>query len=872
MTAAIPQDPLLLLVAYTDGELAAETSAAIEARLAASADLRTQLEEVRALQAGLRTQVPAAPQVLDYEHRRAVLMAAKPLRIRRWVSIRWMAAACLALGMLGLLVSLPAVNMVREGARNSRVIEQLDQAQASAEADEAPTRVAPISSLEGMATPVPSAAAEPGFFALGAGGIAYPSSSESGGRGMSAGDAAGVGGGSDRRIGSNNNQAHAADGEQGEIDGVAINDLKAGNAKESEWALDQDDSRRDGKPDAGAARISEEVAKPVAEKKVATQSAAAGDAPVAAPQAPPPPSITPAARQQEPAVSGPTGQFVRGEDAEKLLAKDKAVWKAVVVTPSAGKPAAPKEKRELQAKVQLDVQEPSETQQRPVFQRIALEDAPVDGQTMLLQARSAGQQLRILPDCLELTPERRPLDPTATFGLATADFQKAFHTVPMTAIADSATLTFAFTADTASFERAMSQLRAGRQVDPTAIRAEHFVNAVPANYPPASGPEAFTLYAEAGPSPFAAGNLTSRTALVSVGAVARPAGVGERRPLALTLAIDCSGSMAQPGGLDRVRAGLSELLERLGDDDSVAVVAFDDRARVVLPATPGAERARIAAAVAGLQASGSTNAGEGLNLAYQLAAESAKPGRESRVLLATDGATLAGEGAAPVLARIAADRARGITLLVVGCGGQQYQGNALDALAAQGDGQHVYVGSDDEARVLFRDKLVPAKLGVLARDAKVQVTWNPQRVTHARLIGFETRRLSARDFRDDRVDAGELAQDSQATALFEVVLVDGGSGPLGTAAVRYLDTRLGTVRELACPLPGSLVRSHLSDRLRVMACSADLAELLGRTWWANQRCATYAGLLAELARCPPSSFREVLRTMTEQAQRLTGEP
>ncbi|MEK7348139.1 MAG: hypothetical protein AABZ94_04645, partial [Candidatus Eisenbacteria bacterium] len=68
---------------------------------------------------------------------------------------------------------------------------------------------------------------------------------------------------------------------------------------------------------------------------------------------------------------------------------------------------------------------------------------------------------------------------------------------------------------------------------------------------------------------------------------------------ALTLAIDSSGSMAHDGGLERVRAGLDELLARLGDDDTVTVTTFGDRARVVLPETPAGERMRIAAAVAG---------------------------------------------------------------------------------------------------------------------------------------------------------------------------------------------------------------------------------------------------------------------------------
>lgn len=842
MSQAASPDPLLLLVAYADGELAPEAIGAIEAQLAASADLRNRLEDVRALQAGLRTHLPAAPRELDHAHRRALLAVVEPLRIQKWRVVRWVAAACLALGMLGLWLT-PSINMVREGARKSRsgIIEQLGQS--SDEADQAPTRVNAMSPTSGGMA-FGSAAPASSFMAIGAGGGGVPVAADHGHAERA--DAESL-------VAAVDSEKESA--EQPELD--VREEAVAGDDKVAGVWLNKDRKPLSGKqtmaaprPPAGVVSNERDTLSVLEKKTDGRQYAAAQKSPASPALVPPPSQTVPSA------VGTVVTNGYMDPAAPEFAAKAKP----------ADQPTSQAQRAQQEGLKQVDGMSPA----KPV----PLEDAAVGGKALLQAVRAKGWQVQPQSDSLVVatTTDRHPLDPTATFGLAKTDFAKAFGTVPMTATADTATLTFAFTADTASFDRARSQLRSGQAVDPAAIRAEHFVNAVPADYPAASGPEAFTLYAEAGPSPFAAGSLAPRTALVSVGAVARPAGADERRPLTLTLAIDCSGSMAQPGGLDRVRAGLAELLAQLGDDDSVAVVAFGDRARVVLPATPGAERQRIAAAVAALQPAGSTNAGEGLSLAYQLAAESAKPGRESRVLFATDGATLAGDGAAPLLERIAADRARGITLIVVGCGGQQYQGAALDALAAKGDGQHVYVGSDDEARALFRDKLVPAKLGVLARDAKVQVTWNPQRVTHARLIGFETRRLTAKDFRNDAVDAGEIAHDTQATALFEVVLADGGSGPLGSAAVRYLDTRLGTVRELACPLPGALVQSHASQRLRLMACSATLADLLGRTWWANQRCATYAGLLAELSRCAPSSFRDDLRQMAEQAQRVTGEP
>lgn len=514
------------------------------------------------------------------------------------------------------------------------------------------------------------------------------------------------------------------------------------------------------------------------------------------------------------------------------------------------------------------------------------------GQVVMQVARGVGLQVTPVDGQLELDRPRGQLDPTATFGYDRETFRALFGSAPMLATVEDARSTFALDAETASYDRARAQVAAGQPIDPSAIRPEQFINAMPMDYPAASGTEAFTLYAEAAPAPFAqplaqpngresdriaggqvaAPAWASRTALVAIGVVARPAGADERRPLRLTLAIDCSGSMGREGGLARVQTGLAELVSHLRADDTVALVAFSDQARLVLPATPGSERARIAATIAGLKADGATNAVDGLGLAYQVAAEGVAPGVESRVVLASDGATLAGPGdlVETVLARVRAHRERGVSLLVVGSGAGSYQAAALERLANRADGQQVFLASDEDAKRIFSGRLLPERLGVLAKDAKVQVTWNPQRVSHARLIGYEQRRLAHTDFRNDAVDAGELSHDAQVTALYEVLLVDGATGPLGSAAVRYHDTRLQQVRELSCPLPGTVLKSQSSDRLRLLACAAETAEWLQKGWWSNVRLPTPERIIAELGRCPQPAARELENLVRGVQQQEAG--
>lgn len=496
---------------------------------------------------------------------------------------------------------------------------------------------------------------------------------------------------------------------------------------------------------------------------------------------------------------------------------------------------------------------------------------PPRGQALVIAARSAGVQLRPAWPVLALERPGQPFDPAWDAGLGRDGFLAAFATRPMAATVEDPRHTVAVDADTASFDLARARLAAGQLPDPLAIRPEHFINAVPGDLPAPSDDQAFALSAEAGPSPLASRLAERRAAwaerlvLVAVSAVGRKPGPDERRPLRLTLAIDCSGSMAQPGGLERLQAGLRELVDGLRPDDRCALVAFGDRARVVLPATPGGEHRRLAEAIAGLRPSGSTNAAEGLVLAYQLAAEQAEAGCESRVLLATDGATLSAGEASGLAERLRQYRERGISLLVVGVGSQSFQAQALGTLANQGDGQFIFLGSDQDAVQAFRTRLMPANLALLARDAKLQVTWNPQRISHARLVGWDARRLAHADFRNDAVDAGEIQQDTRVTALFEVLLAaDGSAGPLGEAQVRYHDLRLGRVQELSCPMPGALLRPQPSQRLRQLAAAAATAEWLQRGWWSNQRCLDAADLRYLISSCS-GPHAGLLKQMVDQA-------
>jgi Ca-activated chloride channel family protein len=229
--------------------------------------------------------------------------------------------------------------------------------------------------------------------------------------------------------------------------------------------------------------------------------------------------------------------------------------------------------------------------------------------------------------------------------------------------------------------------------------------------------------------------------------------------------------MAPAARLPLVRRGLELLAKRLRAQDHVAIVTYAGSSEVVLPPTSGAEPGKILAAISGLWAGGSTNGGAGIRQAYTAAREHFVKGGINRVLLATDGDFNVGTTSEDdLVALIERERESGVFLTVLGVGDDNLKDGTMKKLADHGNGSYCYLDSFQEAaRVLHQQ--AGATLVTIAKDVKLQVELNPARVQRYRLIGYECRALAARDFNDDRKDAGEVGAGHCVTALYEVVPV-----------------------------------------------------------------------------------------------------
>ena len=98
----------------------------------------------------------------------------------------------------------------------------------------------------------------------------------------------------------------------------------------------------------------------------------------------------------------------------------------------------------------------------------------------------------------------------------------------------------------------------------------------------------------------------------------------------------------------------------------------------------------------------------------------------------------------------------------------------MQTLAQAGNGIAGYIDTLDEGRKVF-DQDFNGSVFPIADDVKIQVEFNPARVSEYRLIGYETRMLNREDFNNDSVDAGEVGAGATVTALYEITPVGGRS-------------------------------------------------------------------------------------------------
>ena len=351
--------------------------------------------------------------------------------------------------------------------------------------------------------------------------------------------------------------------------------------------------------------------------------------------------------------------------------------------------------------------------------------------------------------------------------------------------------TFSLHVSDASFRVARAALARGERPAPEKVRPEEFYNAFDYGDPAPTAGEPVACATEQCRHPVLPGRNLVRIA-VRAGSVGRGAG----QPLRLTVLLDNSGSMEREDRRAALGEAVRQLASLLGPADVVSVIGFARTPRLLGDRMDGATAAgKLAGIVDGTPSEGGTNLEAALALAGEVALRQFAGGAQNRIVLLTDGAANLGNANPDSLAkRIESLRRRGVAFDAAGFGTAGMNDTMLERLTRDGNGRYYVVDRVEDAGPAFAAKLAGA-FRPAAENVKVQVRFNPQRVGRYRLIGFEKHRLKKEDFRNDAVDAAELAAEEAGVALYQVELLPGGEGEIGEVGVRFRNVAVGRMVE-----------------------------------------------------------------------------
>lgn len=324
--------------------------------------------------------------------------------------------------------------------------------------------------------------------------------------------------------------------------------------------------------------------------------------------------------------------------------------------------------------------------------------------------------------------------------------------------------TFSVDVDAASYSNLRRFINNGGLPPVDAVRIEEMVNYFDYEYPQPKGNDPVSICTEVSDAPW-----NTRHKLVRIGLQGKKVPTDRLPASNLVFLIDVSGSMNDYNKLPLLVSSFKMLTGQLRREDRVAIVVYAGNAGLVLPSTPGNEKMQIKDALNRLSAGGSTAGGQGIELAYEVAAQHFIKEGNNRVILATDGDFNVGASSDRDMEQLIENKRKsGIFLTVLGFGMGNYKDSKMEVLADKGNGNYAYIDNISEARKVLVNEF-GGTLFTIAKDVKLQVEFNPAKVQAYRLVGYENRMLKARDFNDDTKDAGEMGAGHTVTAFYEVI-------------------------------------------------------------------------------------------------------
>lgn len=334
---------------------------------------------------------------------------------------------------------------------------------------------------------------------------------------------------------------------------------------------------------------------------------------------------------------------------------------------------------------------------------------------------------------------------------------------PFVEVSKQPTSTFSIDADGASYANIRRFIFQDNQMPPAgAVRTEELINYFQLHYNHADKSlNPIQLNGEISSCPW-----NDKSKLVRIGIKGKP--LNNIPPSNFVFLIDVSGSMGSEDKLPLLKAGFKNFVSKMSNEDRVAIVTYAGNDKVVLESTGGNEKDKIKKAIDKLGAGGGTAGSKGIITAYEIAQKNFIKGGNNRIIIGTDGDFNVGITKTDDLVKLIEEkRESGVYLTALGVGRGNYNDAMMEKLSNKGNGTLEYIDNIKQLEKVFIYE--KSKFYTVAKDVKVQVSFDPKLVKSYRLIGYENRVLNNKDFDDDKKDAGEIGANQDITAVYEII-------------------------------------------------------------------------------------------------------
>lgn len=269
-----------------------------------------------------------------------------------------------------------------------------------------------------------------------------------------------------------------------------------------------------------------------------------------------------------------------------------------------------------------------------------------------------------------------------------------------------------------------------------------------------------------------------------------------RPPMEVALVVDTSGSMAG-SKIESARGAATQLVKSLKDGDIVALDAFSDDARTIVPPTrlDMHTRTEILREIAQLVPRGGTNMFSGLSLAESQMAAAPASHTLRRVVVISDGIANVGPSSPEILGSIAERGLRNRAQVTSFGVGIDYDERTLNALSVRSSGRLYHIGEPREMAGILKNELALLE-GTLASDAFVEIMPAPG----VQVIGADGLRTEMRDGAL-RIPLGALHAGQHREALVRVRITDPGAfeghtKSMASVRLRFRDAAEGDLERI----------------------------------------------------------------------------